>query len=91
MQRSDALGYDPDCRTTPVGKSVAWRHSLHANPSFTSCLSDFLLFLLSCETYETEIPSEAFQGDPREAFLRAALGTAIVWLGLEGSALLWTA
>ena len=59
--------------------------------AYTSCLSDFLLFLLSCETYETEIPSEAFQGDPREAFLRAALGTAIVWLGLEGSALLWTA
>jgi hypothetical protein len=50
----------------------------------TSCLSGFLLFLLSCETCETEIQSEAFQGDPREAFLRAALGTAIVWLGFAG-------
>ena len=42
------------------------------------------LFLLACETCDTEIQSETFQGDPREAFLRAALGTAIVWLGIAG-------
>jgi hypothetical protein len=35
-QQSDTLGYDPDCRTKPVGKSVAWRHSLCATPSFTT-------------------------------------------------------